>query len=753
MSGNAESLLMDLIRADSEEKVRRIIDSHPVLSRSEYWRPYGSEASIGTFHSQQDSPVAALTEKIINSIDALLMKECAVRGIDPTNGSAPRNMRAAVEAFYGIERGDYSELGESQRRELASNIWVIAEGPRKKPNLIVADRGEGQHPDDFGETLVAIHRIAKRHIRFVQGRYHMGATGVLPNCGEYHYQLILSRRHLDLLQPGQLDRWGFTLVRFHPLGPEDRTSWYEYCVDVDGRVFSLPGKDLRILPEGEALGWGTYVKLYNYDLPHPSNITLDLWRELNRMLHQPALPVLLYEGRGFRGKVRSKVLLGNRMRSVIDERESVEPGWPTSITARLGRFEKKDIEITVFREGTSKSEFTSQNEAVFFTINGQTHASLGRSFLRTKAKLGYLADYMLVHVDCTDVDTKVMLDTFNASRDRMRDNEIAREVQNILAEELRKHEGLRELNRLRHEQQIMKNPKDRKFIEGVVERLIKRNRFLTTYLGLGGRIKPGIEPGPEPTERKYVGQRVPTFLKLRGRETTKRVPVNSYVWLRMETDACNDYLSRDIDAGKLIISPDIAGSHRLWNGVITVKLVPPNGAEVGKGHRLMVELTRPYDDSLFQGIDVEYAPPIKKETRPRGEPDTKDKGKSYDLPEAILVYREPGNGYKTWADMDPPWTGEDVVKVIPWGEGEIDVYINMDADALHSYLRMEQRSDEQVDRIKGLYQISMFLHALVFYNDLSEMEEVDEDKLLPEIMKSVAKISLDLIDRDVIDES
>jgi hypothetical protein len=519
-------------------------------------------------------------------------------------------------------------------------------------------------------------------------------------------------------------------------------------VDVDGKVFSFPGNDLRILPEGEVLNWGTYIKMYNYDLPHPSNITLDLWRELNRMLHQPALPVLLYEGRAFGGKVRSKVLLGNRMRLAIDERESVEPGFPVSITAKLGRFGRRDIEITVLREGISKSEFTSQNAAVFFTINGQTHALLGRSLLKTKAKLGYLADYMLVHVDCTDVDTKVMLSTFIASRDRMRNNEIAREVESILAEELRKHEGLRELDKLRREQQIMKNPKDRKFIEGVVERLIKRNRLLATYLGLGGGIKPGTGPGKALTE--YFGRRFPTFLKLQGREALKRIPVNSYVWLRLETDACNDYLSRDIDAGKLMVSPDIVGSYRLWNGVITIKLVPPENAKIGGGSQLIMELTRPYDESLFVGIDIEYAPPIEKVTHPEGKPKPPS-GQSYHLPEPILVYREARDDCKTWEDMG--WTGVDVAKVIPSGEEDLDIYINMDAEALHSYLRMEQRSDEKIDQIKGLYEISMFLHALVFYNDLSKMEEVDEDELLPEIMKSVAKISLDLIDRDVIDES
>jgi hypothetical protein len=749
MTTSPESLLMELITAGSEEEVTRIVQDHSDLSRPECWRPYGSQTSIGTFLTQQESPVAALAEKITNSIDALLMKECALRGIDPSDGSAPGSMRQAVDRFYGIKGGDYSELGETARRELARNIWVIAEGDKKKPSVTVVDRGEGQHPEDFADTLVSIHRTAKRDIRFVQGRFHMGATGVLPNCGEKKYQLLLSRKHPQLLKAHQADRWGFTLVRLHPLESGERTPWFEYCVEGNGHVYQFEGKDLDLLPEDEVLSWGTYVKMFDYDLPHPSNITLDLWRELNRMLPQPALPVLLYERRDFRGRVRSKVLLGNRMRLAVDQRGSVEPGFPVSITATLGRLGRRDIEVTVLRAETSKSEFTSQNEAVFFTINGQTHASLGRSFLVSKAKLGHLADHMLVHIDCTDLETGVMINAFKGSRDRMRNSETVRQVQTALAEELRKHEGLRELNNLRRQQQIMKNPKNRKFVEAVVERLITRNRFLANYLGLGGPVKPGAEPGKTPIE-EYVGRRIPAFLRRRGKSGVKKIPVNSYAWLRLETDACNDYLTRDVDGGKLLVSPDIAGSYRLWNGVITIRLVPPVGVVVGKRSRLKVQLTRPHDDPLAVTVDMEYVGPVKKTTKPSGKRGPKT-GQSYQVPEPILVYRDHRNDCITWEQLG--WNGEDVAKVIPSGDRDLDIYINMDADALHSYLRLERRSDAGMDRIKGLYQICIFLHALVLYNDLSQVEIEDVDAFLPEVMKSIAKISLDLIDNSATDDA
>ena len=744
---SAKKLLMQLVTARSENEVGKIIDSAPLLSNEENWKPYGGyESNFNTINNQAKNSVAALAEKPINSIDALLLKECKLRGIDPESKQAPRSMKEAVEVFYGIKAADFSDQADKERRKIAENIWIIAEGDKKRPHIIIADAGEGQHPDDFENTFLSLHRGNKNKIPFVQGKYNMGGSGVLPNCGEYNYQLILSRRTPALLGKGQKDRWGFTLVRLHvATSSEYKNSWYEYFIGEDGGIASFAGGPLSILPDNDPMESGSYIKLYNYYLPNPSQITLDLWRDLNRVLHYPVLPLTLHETRKFR-RQGPIVLFGNRLRILKDENSNIEENCPPliPIIAELGKFGKRTIEVTVFKEGTVKDEFSSPGESVFFTINGQTHASIGRSFLRTKANLHYLADYMLVHIDCTDVNTSIREKIFMPSRDRMRDTEISKEIELILAEELGRHEGLRELNQLRREQQITKNPKETKFLEGVVSKLVKKNRTILNYLGLGGNIKDRPEVFQQEI-REFKGEVSPTYLKLLG-TNRKQMTINSYVRVTFETDAANDYFSRETDKGSLIVYPDVMKSCHLWNGRMTVKLIPSKTARAGQIRKVIALLTRPYDEPLTVEFEVEYMPEIEPQI-PLLQVPRLPKIKDYRLPEPILVYKTKREGSRSWDEMNKEdgthWNGGDIAKVVPSGDGAgVDVFINMDADVLHTFLRQHKVSGCRQDFIKRSWETAVFLNSLVIYNDLARSEK---GELVGDIMKSVSKIILDLM--------
>lgn len=263
---SSKRLLMQLVNAKTENEVKEIIESDQLLKGENNWKPYGGyDTNFNTIHNQQQHAVKALAEKPINSIDAILLKECKIRGINPEGKDAPKSMKEAVELFYGIKSGDFSELADKERRKLVKNILIIAEGDTKRPNIIIADRGEGQHPDDFEKTFLSLHKGNKGKIPFVQGKYNMGGSGVLPNCGEYKYQLILSRKTPELLAKGQKDLWGFTLVRLHiATSTKYINSWYEYCVDDSGEILSFAGEELPILPEKESLDSGSYIMLFNY---------------------------------------------------------------------------------------------------------------------------------------------------------------------------------------------------------------------------------------------------------------------------------------------------------------------------------------------------------------------------------------------------------------------------------------------------------------------------------------------------------
>lgn len=757
-----KDLCLKLVNAISEEEVTRTINESEILSDEKNWAIYGNlENNVGTFLSQQSSPVAALTEKIVNSVDAVLLAECRKRQINPDSVKAPHSMQEAVEQFFGIKDGDYTEVAKKRRREIASNIILYADGDKKKPNIMIIDKGEGQNPKEFENTFLSLHKRNKIKIPFVQGKFNMGGTGALPFCGRLHYQLILSRRHPDFLTSSQKDYWGFTLVRYREGKGFEKSGVFEFCTDAHGHILMFEAKDLQILPDNGKLEFGTVIKLYEYRLNRPSSILRDLYKDLNRSLYNPAIPFLIYEGRDFSHEHgRDTPVLGNKWRIRIDERDKVEQFL--NIEAVLGEFGLCNIEVVVLKEDAPKENITNQNEAIFFTVNGQTHATLGRSFLKSSTKVGldYLADSLGIFIELSNISSGVRDHAFMGSRDRMRDDEIKKDVEEDLAEVLRKHDGLRKLNLIRREKAIANNPKDEEFIKKVLEKLVKTNTTLADILGKGVDIS-HVNRG-DIMEDNYVGKRFPTYLRINKHNNEKKyikeIPINSYGIIKIETDAENDYLIREVDKGELIVNPEnIRKSSYLYNGVVTLKLIPTINCKKGEEKHCAVILTRPYDDNLMVEFDIHIVGAVNTETK---EPSKAKppKMKGLNLPHPNLVYKEKKEteNCKTWSEMNPPWTEEDVAEVktimIDNQKKHYDVSINMDSIDLHAFLRRKKLSQTEQDNVKRLYQTSVLLYSLVLYNDLIKKNGGSEE-LLPTLMKSVSKICLDLAYSDALIKS
>ncbi|GAG57189.1 unnamed protein product, partial [marine sediment metagenome] len=109
----------------------------------------GNWATIG---NQQSAPDTALVEKIINSVDAILMKECLSHGIDPMSKSAPKSISEAQEEYFGIYNGKLSSIDSSVRSNLAKNIFLVTSGKKTNPSYAIVDLGEGQTPESFPDT-------------------------------------------------------------------------------------------------------------------------------------------------------------------------------------------------------------------------------------------------------------------------------------------------------------------------------------------------------------------------------------------------------------------------------------------------------------------------------------------------------------------------------------------------------------------------------------------------------------------------
>ena len=400
-----ERVLMNLIKAKNENEVEKILQDD--FFANVIWKPLGgTDNNFATVQNQQSNPVDALCEKPINSIDHYLLKRCKLAWDNPESGKSPKTMKEALEKYLKIDDGDFVNLPQDQIKELAKNIRIIADGSKTQPNIIIADRGEGQKPDDFETTLLSLQKGNKKKIKFVQGKYNMGGTGVLPFCGTKGYQLILARKSVEL--EGNSSEWGFTLVREKPdVSDAYKTTWYEYFTDSEGKIFQIPGKALKLLPKNEEMLDGCFIKLYNYELPNPSVITNSLWADLNTKLYSPALPITIFENRTdfdmtMDNDLRFRLLYGNKNRVKRDAKRYVYKNF--SIHSRLRNFGTNKIDVTVFKHASmirtkqnKTKQYRRENEAVLLTQNGQTHATISQAVFKNQTRLSSLANYIMLH--------------------------------------------------------------------------------------------------------------------------------------------------------------------------------------------------------------------------------------------------------------------------------------------------------------------------------------------------------------------
>jgi len=125
-----EKLFWKIYNSENEDDLHRIVQDDYLLSNPLNWKPYGTENNFGTFESQQSNAVPALVEKITNSIDALLTKQCLLHEIDPKSKEAPSSMQKAVELFYNIKNGDFSEATPNARASGSATAATVRPASR-----------------------------------------------------------------------------------------------------------------------------------------------------------------------------------------------------------------------------------------------------------------------------------------------------------------------------------------------------------------------------------------------------------------------------------------------------------------------------------------------------------------------------------------------------------------------------------------------------------------------------------------------
>jgi hypothetical protein len=723
------------------------------------WLPLGgNENNYGVIENQQASPIAALIEKITNSIDATLMRRCLEEGLNPKSNQAPQTMEQAIERFFATKYKQWHLTGV--RRTQAESIQIIASGSKQKPCLLIYDDGEGQHPQHFESTFLSLLKGNKNDIPFVQGKYNMGGTGAIVFCGKNRFQLIGSRRY------DKTGNFGFTLVREHPLTVQEarKNTWYEY-LKINNQIPNFSIDELELGLWNRKFKHGTIIKLFDYELPQEARggaITHDFRRSINEFLFEPALPILLVDSKERYPK--DKVLdldafglkrrLDNEDNKYIEQRFSIDSNehdiGRIKITCYIFKSKVDDKSVKETRD-TIQREFFRNGMAVLFSLNGQVHGHLTSEFITRSLKMPLLKHHLLIHVDCTNINYEFRKELFMASRDRLKAGDNTADLRDRLSELLIKSELSEIYNRRKNA--IGVEGSDAKDLLRSFSKNLPLNKDLIKLLNNAFTIEqetdkerkpePSNKTKPKKEKEPFNPKRYPSYFKLKtgSGEQFITIPAGNEKNIQFVTDVEDNYFDRSDDPGDLKVTilqfrrnettgeqaqGAVTDPSKLLDirksspqeGTIRIGLSTTAELKVGNEIEIRAVLGGPEDFENKFWVKIVEPKKEKKET----EEQKKDEPPPIGLPNYILVYNEKHDDQpnaKTWNDLTQngiemdwvtvmhPYVEEDQLKLI---------YINMDSTVLRNFISHQGNiSVEQKELAEKRYISSVYFHTIFLY--------------------------------------
>jgi hypothetical protein len=743
-----EGLFKMLFSAKTEKDVTEIIEKNTELNEPLNWHPIGgNESNFSIIENQQSNPIAALVEKVTNSMDAILMRKCIELEIDPKSQNAPKSMEDAISTFY---KDDYKswDLATFRKRQ-AEEIQIIADGPTKESAVIIYDNGEGQHPEKFEDTFLSLMKGNKNEIHFVQGKYNMGGSGAIVFCGKKGYQLIASRRY------DASGKFGWTLTREHPFTSEEsntkKNTWYEY-LKIDGQIPAFDIDELGLNLLNRRFKTGSIIKLYSYHMKGIYGFAQDLAQSFNEFMFKPVLPLYCIDTkeRYPKNKVLEATVFGLQRR-LEEENDYVEDYFSEiyedslfgkmKVTCYLFKTKQSNKSVKETKEDIS-TRFFKNNMSVLFSMNGQVHGHYTSEFITRGLKFNLLKDYLLIDVDCTKMNYSFRRELFMASRDRLKQGDETNELREYLKKKLVKSK-LDEHNKKRKESIGLESEDTDELIKNFAKNLPKDSdlfKLLQNTLKLEDKKKEiKKEPSPskpanEKQEKPFKPERFPTFFKLFNNPDKNKpinVPIGGEKTLKFETDVEDHYFDRSEEPGDLEISVlnvkrnDVKGGDKPGEGKDITDLINIVKSSPNKG---TIKITVNPNTELRTGDEIEIkasliGPGITShdevlmikivdlDGRIEKVPELpQDDFDNMGLPQMVKVNKE------QWEQLESNGGMDYSNVMVPQSAGETleKIYINLDSTVFLNH-RKKLKSEDQISTALKKYVSTVYFHTIFLY--------------------------------------
>jgi hypothetical protein len=723
-------------------------------------------------------------------VDAVLMKHAYLKGINPTDKNAPETMYEAVDKLIkNLRGGKLVNLGPKNPwlKDFASKNLVIGiTGAKRKdqgfPCYTFVDNGEGQAPGKFPDTFLSLSSGTKKSIKFVQGKYNMGSSGVLRYCGRKGFKLIVSRRY-DEKNP-----WGWTLVRKRPNNGDEMP-----VADYFAPQKNVPSFELDMLYplvtntnkqyNGTTLKSGTIVKLYDYHVGKGFTGFKGSREALNENLIETILPFRLLDFRQKPDKKRGSdraegidprpfyglefLLLHSHREEEIEEDEEEEGAEGDHI--HVANFTDPDLgmisvsAIPLKPLDKQPQWLKKSNNRIFHAVNGQVQYKQTKGYLSNSCKLPALKDRLVVIVDASHLKFSAHNEVWKGDREHVSNTPLGEKYIEKITAAIKESDTLKKLQNKVAEEELKRASNTES--NALFQKLLNADRNLAALLS---NRTPSIrlpssggKNGGDTGVGKFEGKASPTFVRLEEKNTVMEMPINRIRPVACRTDVENGYLHRTDMQGRVLIDDKVRERfgirEHLNDGRLTIYFEPlEERIKVGESISFNIGLQ---DDAIpvavytgqftirIKEAEVKPVPPPKPPKPPKPiDPDAGPGGKSdgdgeqsaptHGLPKCVLLTREgeavKGYDVEHWPD---DFIVEDGGFIKDLGEQGVIYKINYH-NAYHIKYRDQQKGQVAKDAVTEKYILGMRILMLGFEQayraiskngDKQQMEETVEE--------------------------
>jgi len=606
-----KKLCLNLMNAKNSLEVVELLKNKNLWDDKTLWKNYGNkEGSYGTANNQGDA-LFALTEKITNGVDAVLMSKCFEDKMHPKSGdkNLPKTPLEAINRYFETDKeikeyknkykrtlfgDDMDDLkgqqvywDDKKTKALAENICVAVGGDDKQgkwPNVAIVDKGEGQTPEKLPHTIMSLHVGNKTGVNFAQGKWNQGGSGAIVHCGGdngIHLQFVLTKRNPKIIknfhkeQTPKFDEWSFTILRRDkaPRGTS-AVSGATFLCPTDGLPLSFKSEMMPIFPDkkgnlfGRETEHGTVILLYEYQVASSQALRGKdcLYRQLDVQLPKVALPIRVYETRKRFTSDREQSLNSRGFSNfqenqfLKDKKESpLEDITPRRGFMRVDNYKIK-YDIFCFKKGMGYT-YIPKSAGLLWTVNGQTHGITKNNFFDRKELIfNEISRDLIIVIDCTDIDGGDREDFFKSSRDRINTtNKHYIEVRDSLIDQLKDHADLKEIIKKRIDESVNEDEiEDQKTLEDLQKLLEDLSDDEKDFLPPGLSLKKKIEKQEGPGKFDLPKNKFPTFFcfkelknsKDKEQHIKKEIEIGKKISYDFSTDVVDEYFERRTSPGK-----------------------------------------------------------------------------------------------------------------------------------------------------------------------------------------------------------